>query len=151
MSVSKEHYSAVGKFLGDEVEIIFLKSKAKRSKLFKSKFGDTKLLRKWLQRYLQLKSKCSERFKRSLFSWFQILSEEVEIIFCESKAKRSKLFKSKFGHSNLLRKCFWIDLELKKRIWWAFGTVIFQFFFHNFGWGSWNHFLGKWGKAFKII
>ena len=92
--------------MSEEVEIIFLKSKAKRSKLFKSKFGDTKLLRKWFQRYLQLKSKCSERFKRALFSCLQILSDVVEIIFWESKAKRSKLFKSKFGHTKVLRKWF---------------------------------------------
>ena len=44
--VSKEHYPAVCKFLSDEVETIFWESKAKRSKLFKSKFGHSKLLRK---------------------------------------------------------------------------------------------------------
>ena len=42
----KEHDSAVFKFLSDEVESIFWESKAKRSKLFKSKFGRGKLLRK---------------------------------------------------------------------------------------------------------
>ena len=46
-SVSKGHFSAVGKFLSDEVETIFWESKAKRSKLFKSKSGHRKLLRKW--------------------------------------------------------------------------------------------------------
>ena len=45
-----------------------------------------------------------------------ILSDEVETIFWEGKGKRSKLFKLKFGHSKLLRKCFLIDLELEKRM-----------------------------------
>ena len=69
LSVSKEHFSGLFKFLSDEVESIFWESKAKRSKLFKSKFGHRKLLRKWFQRYLQLKTECSERLKRPLFSW----------------------------------------------------------------------------------
>ena len=47
LSVSRERYSAVFKFLSDEIESIFWESKAKRSKLFKSKFGHRKLLRKW--------------------------------------------------------------------------------------------------------
>ena len=59
-------------FLSDEVEIIFWESKAKRSKLFKSKLGDRKLLRKWFYRYFQLNTECSERFKRALLSSFQI-------------------------------------------------------------------------------
>ena len=46
LGVSKEHYSAACKFLADEVETIFWKSKGKRSKLLKSKFGHRKLLRK---------------------------------------------------------------------------------------------------------
>ena len=96
--------------MSDEVGTITWERKAKRSKLFKSKFGHRKLLRKWFQRYFQLKTECSERLKRALFSCFQILSDEVETIFWESKAKPIKLFKSKFGHNKLLRKCFCIGL-----------------------------------------
>ena len=46
----------------------------------------------------------------------KFLCDEVESICWEIKAKRSKLFKSKFGHRKLLRKCFCIGLELKKRM-----------------------------------
>ena len=46
LSVSKEHFSAVGNILSGEVETIFWESEAKRSKLLKSKLGHRKLLRK---------------------------------------------------------------------------------------------------------
>ena len=72
LSVWKVHFSVFSKFLSDEVETIFWESEAKHSKLFKSKFGHRKLLRKWFYRCLQLKTECSERFKRALFSCFQI-------------------------------------------------------------------------------
>ena len=46
-------------------------------------------------------------FEKVIFQiFFRFLSDEVETIFWESKAKRSKLFKSKFGHRKLLRKAF---------------------------------------------
>ena len=92
LSVWKNHFSVFCKFLSDEVETIFWESEAKRSKLFKSKFGYRKLLRKWFWSYIELKNECSERLKRAFFSFLQI-----------------------------------------------------------FEWRSWNHFLGKWGKAFKTI
>ena len=42
------------------------------------------------------------------FSHFcKSLTDEVETIFWESETKRSKLFKSKFGHGKLSRKLFW--------------------------------------------
>ena len=51
---------------------------------------------------------------KSHFSFFwKFLSNKVETVFWESEAKRSKLFKSNFGHRNLLRKWFWSYLELK--------------------------------------
>ena len=56
------------------------------------------------------------------------LSDEVKTIFRESEAKRSKLFKSKFSHRKLLRKCLWSYVELKKRIFCVFEKSIFQFF-----------------------
>ena len=54
LSVWKKHFSFLGKFLSDEVETVFWESEAKRSKLFKSKFGPRKLLRKWFWRNLEL-------------------------------------------------------------------------------------------------
>ena len=87
-----------------EVETVFWESEAKRSKLFKSKFSHRKLLRKCFQSYLEVKSECSERLKKIFFSFCKFLSDEVETFFWESEVKRSKLFKSKFGHRKLLRK-----------------------------------------------
>ena len=60
------------KFLSSEVETISWESEPNRSKLFESKFGHRKLLRKWFWSYLELKNECFERLKRSFFSYFQI-------------------------------------------------------------------------------
>ena len=92
LTVWKKHFSMFWKFLSDEVETIFRESEAKRSKLFKSKFGHRKVLRKWFWNYLELKNECPERLKKTFFSFLQI-----------------------------------------------------------FEWRSWNHFQGKWDKAFKTI
>ena len=54
----------------------------------------------------------------SVFS--KVLSDEVETIFWESEAKRSKLLKSKFDYGKLFEKWFWSWSELKKWILWAF-------------------------------
>ena len=48
VSVSKGCFLNLCKFLSHEVETISWKSEPKRLKLFKSKFGHRKLLRKWL-------------------------------------------------------------------------------------------------------
>ena len=69
VSVWKEHFSVFCKFLSDEVETIFWESEAKRSELFKSKFGHRKLLRKWFWSYLELKKECSEHLKKAFFSF----------------------------------------------------------------------------------
>ena len=72
LSVWKNHIPNFGKFLCDEVETIFKESDAKLSKLFKSKFGHRKLLRKWFSSYLELKNECPERLKKTFFSFLQI-------------------------------------------------------------------------------
>ena len=88
---------------------------------------------------------------KEYFSVFcKFLSDEVENILRESDAKRSKLLKSKFGHRKLLRKWFWSYLSSKAdfvSVW----TGHFSVFWKFLQWGSWNHFLGNWGKAFKSI
>ena len=58
------------KYLSDEVQTIFCESEAKLWKLFISKFGHRKLLRKWFWRYLELKNECSKSLKRAFFSVF---------------------------------------------------------------------------------
>ena len=72
LSVWKGHFSVFSKFLSDRVETIFWESEVKRSRLFKSKFGHRKLLRKWFWSYLELKNECCERLKRAFFSFLQI-------------------------------------------------------------------------------
>ena len=63
-------------------------------------------------------------FAKDIFQFFcKFLSDAVETIFWESEAKRSKLFKSKFGHKELFRKWFWSFLKLD-----VFEKSIFQFF-----------------------
>ena len=72
LSVWKGHFSVFCKSLSDEVETSFSESEVKSSKLFKTKFGHRKLLRKWFWSYLELKNECSERLKRAFFSFLQI-------------------------------------------------------------------------------
>ena len=66
------------------------------------------------------------------FSLFwNFLSNEVESVFWESEAKRSKLFQSKFRHRNFLRKWFRRILELKNEffaIWKGHFSVFCRFF-----------------------
>ena len=66
-SVWKGHFSVFWKFLSDKVETIFWKSEAQRWKLFKSKFGHRKLLRKEFWNYLELKNECCECLKRAFW------------------------------------------------------------------------------------
>ena len=122
-----------------KVETIFWENEANRSKLFQSKFDHRKLLRKWFWSCINVKNECSERF---LLLW-KFLSGEIETIFCESQARRSKLVKSKFGYSNLLRKWFWSYLQLKNECSQRMKRTFFNFL-QIFEWRSWNNFLGKW-------
>ena len=82
------------------------------------------------------------------FNFWKLLSEEVETISWESEAKRSTLYKSKFGHRKLLRKWFWSYLELKKRMFWAFEKSILQFFI-NFSLTKLKPFLEKVRQSIK--
>ena len=113
VSVWKEHFLVFWRFLSDEVETIFWEIERNCSKLFQSKFGHKKLLRKPLWSYLQLKTECWVLEKSILCFFCKFFIEEVETTFWESGAKHSKLFKWKFGHRNVLRKWFWSYLELK--------------------------------------
>ena len=72
LSVWKGHFPVFRKFLSDEVENLFWEIRAKRLKLFKSKFGHGKLIGKWFWGYRDLKNECSERLIRAFFSFLQI-------------------------------------------------------------------------------
>ena len=113
LSVWKGHFSVFCKFLSDKVETIFWEGETKRWRLFKSKFGHREVLRKWFWSYLEPKNEYSERFIRAFFSFVQIFEWRSWNRFWEIEAKRSTLFKSKFGYMELLRNWFWSYLELK--------------------------------------
>ena len=55
---------------------------------------------------LRSKTNVQNVWKGHLSVFCKFLSEESETIFWESEVKHSKLFKSKFGERNLLRKCY---------------------------------------------
>ena len=71
LSLWKGHFTVFCRFLRDQVETIFRESEAKHSKLFKSKFGHRKLLRKWFWSYLELKNECCQCFKRAFFNFLE--------------------------------------------------------------------------------
>ena len=100
LSVGKRHFSIFWKCLSDEVETIFRESEAKRSKLFKSKFGRRKFVRKWFWSYLELKNECSERLKRAFFSFLQIFEWRSWNRFLGKRGNAAKTFSIK---STLLR------------------------------------------------
>ena len=58
------------KFLNDEVETIYWTSEAKRSKLFKSKFGHRKFFRNLFWSYLKVKNECSQRLEMTFFTFW---------------------------------------------------------------------------------
>ena len=97
---------------------------------------------------LSSKSKVLSVWKGRFPFFWKFLSDEVETIFWE--AKRSKLFKSKFGHRKLFRKWFWIYLELKNKCFERLERAFFNIL-QVFEWWSSNHFLGKRDKALKTI
>ena len=68
----KMDFSFFCKSFNDEVERICWKSVAKHSKLFKSIFGDMKLLRQWFWSCLDLKNGCCECLKRAFFSFLEV-------------------------------------------------------------------------------
>ena len=82
LSIRKKHFLVFCKFLSDEVETIFRESEAKLSKLFKSKFGQRRFLRKWFWSYLELKNEYVLSVWKKHFSVFcKFLSEQVETTF----------------------------------------------------------------------
>ena len=150
VSIWKGQFSVVSKVFSDKVESSFWASELKRSKLFKSKFGHRKLRRNRFWSYFELKNKCSKHLKKSFFSFLLILSDKVEVIFSKSEGKHLKLFESKFGHRKVFIKLFSSYLQLKNECCVCLETAFFSFLQIS-EWQSWNHFLGKWGKAFKTI
>ena len=92
LSVWKGHFSVFCKFLIDEAETNFWESEAKHQKLFNSKFGHRKLLRKWFWSYLELKNECSEHFNRAFFSFLQIFEWRSWNRFLGKRGNAAKTF-----------------------------------------------------------
>ena len=89
-------------------------------------------------------------WKRHFPVFCEFLSGESEAIFWEGEAKHSKLFKSTFGHKNLLRKWFWSYLKLKNECCERLKRAFFSFL-EIFEGQNWNRFLGKRGNAAKTF
>ena len=100
VSVWKEHFPVFCKCLSEEVKTIFRESEAKHSKLFLSKFGHRKLLRKYFWSYLELKNERCVRLKRAFFSFLQIFELRSWNRFLGKRGNAAKSFSIK---STLLR------------------------------------------------
>ena len=98
----KEFFLLSCKYLSDEVQYIFWESEAKDSRLFKSKFGHWKLLRKWFWSYDELKGRSLENGfgatlspKRNILSVWEkhfrdfckFLSDEIETFSGKGKQR----------------------------------------------------------------
>ena len=148
LSLWKRHFSVFSKLFNDKIQTIFWESDAKGQKLFKSKFGLSKPLRKWFWSYLDVKSKCSGPLKITFFSslqFFEWKPLKVKTIFWESEAKHQILVIGSF-----LENKFWSFLELKSEYCGRLKRAFFSFL-QIFDWRSWNRFQGMWGKVLKFI
>ena len=65
-----------------------------------------KFLEKFFEATVTSKTNVVSVWKGTFSVFCRFLSEEVETIFWENEAKRSRLIKSKFGHGKLVRKWF---------------------------------------------
>ena len=138
------------KFLRDEVKTVFRKSKSELPKWFHFlKFARGGILEIGFEATLKSKTICSKRLKMDFFLTF--FSKQVENVFGESKAKHTKLCKSRVGHRKHLIKWFWNYLEVKSRCTTEpLKRKLFKFL-HIFKPTSWNRLLWKQGKAFKSL
>ena len=128
LSIWKKHFSIFWKCLSDEVETIFRESEAKRSKLFKSKFGRRKFVRKWFWSYLSSKANVLSVWKNHISVFCKCLSDEVETAFWEKEGKRSTLFKSKFSNMQLLSKWFWSYIKFENECFECLKRAFLSFF-----------------------
>ena len=115
------------KYLSDEVEGIFCESETKYSKLFKSKFGHRKLLRKWFWSYLELKNECSERLKRAFQLFASFLVTKLKPFSGKGRQFVQIYLNQNFGIRTFLENGFGATLSSKTNVE-AFEKNIFQFF-----------------------
>ena len=113
-------------------------------------FGHSELMRKSFWATWSPKTNVMSVWKKHFSDFCKFLTDKVVTMIWQIEAKRSKPFNSNFCHRNLLRKYFCSYLELKSECSKLLEKAFFSFF-QVFDWRSWNHFLEKWGKAFKTI
>ena len=99
---------------------------------------------------LKSKRSVASVWKEHFSVLWKFFSDKVETIFRESEVKRSRRFKSKFHYRKLLKKWLWSYLELKNEFCERLKRAIFSFL-QIFEWGSGDHFLWNWSKAFKTV
>ena len=119
LSVWKEHFSVFCWFL----KPFSGKVKQRIQSYLNQTLVIGSFLEKGFEATMSSKTNVLRAWKEHFSGFCKFLSGKVETIFWESEAKRSKLFKSKFGHKELLRKWFWSFLKLD-----VFEKSIFQFF-----------------------
>ena len=68
-------------FLNEEVETIIWENEAKHQKVFKLKFGHSKLVKKWFWNFFELKNKHCCGVKIAYVIFLEILIDEAETIF----------------------------------------------------------------------
>ena len=151
LALGKSIFLVFGKLLSDEVETILWESEVKCSTLFKSEFGHRKLLRKWFWRYLEIKKECSDRLNREFFGFLSIFHCQSLNHFSRNLEKSiQRYFNEHLVKGSFLENDFGATLRSKTSVVSVWKEHIL-FFLLIFDWRSWNHLLGKWGKALKAI
>ena len=108
------------------------------------------ILENGLQPFLKSKTNFVNVWKQH-FNFFKLLSNEVETIIWEIRAKLLKLFKPKVSYRKLFRKWFSIYLQMKSKCSELLKNVFFSVFFKFFEWRSWNRFLGNRRNVLKTF
>ena len=81
---------------------------------------------------------------------YKFMRQKSETICWESETKRLKLLQWKLGHRKLHRKSLWSYVDLKNKCSEPLERPFYSFLQVS-PWPSWNHFQGKWRKAFKTV
>ena len=130
---------------------VFWENEAKRSTVFKSKFGHWKLLRKWFWSYLELKNECSEHSKRAFSRAFaNFWATKLKPFSGKVRQSVQQFLNQNLNGGDFLENIFKATLSSKMNIL-SVWKGHFSDFLDIFEWWSWNRFLGKWGKAFRSI
>lgn len=105
--------------------------------------------RKRFRSYLEVKSVCSECLEMAYFNFLYVLEWRSWKCLLE---RQGKALESEFGHSTFFIKWFGSYLDVKNVYFEGCDCSKISFaFLEMFKWRRWNYFLGKQGKALKMI